>query len=141
MPPDPPRPAAAPGSPPGSRPRPWIAVILALAAALAACGSSPEATTPAATPEPPGEVNVSQDEAALVVMGELVRVYGTDADPFAREATFNLDSFDGAPAWRAEVIADIQLDGRRAQRAWTMWIGVQDGSPAVLHAQERSEQD
>lgn len=125
------RPARRPG---GSE----LLLAAAVAVALSGCSQAdPPLSKPISDHEPPGQVNVSQDEAALLVMGELVRIYGLEADAYASESIFTIGAYEGAPAWRADVVANVEIDGVRQEQAWTMWIGVEDGNPALLAAHER----
>ncbi len=85
-------------------------------------------------PGKPDAVRVTEEEAALVVAGELVRLYGLPADPVPVRVRFTREDLGGQPVWRVDAVVEVTLDGRRVRADWTFWVGQRDGRPAVVRS-------
>ncbi|MGH3440819.1 MAG: hypothetical protein ACRDUY_01995 [Nitriliruptorales bacterium] len=79
------------------------------------------------------------EEAALIALGEMFRVYGSGADPLPLEVTGEIDTHGGQPVWRVDGTYEVTVEGERRADRWTLWIGpTQDATLTVL-ATERSD--
>lgn len=73
------------------------------------------------------------EEAVLVAGGELVRIYGPEADPVPVEVEPSRDTVDGQLAWRLDVVAEVGAVERRREK-WTFWVGIRDDEAVVLRS-------
>lgn len=78
---------------------------------------------------------VSYEEATLLVTGELIRIYGLEADPVPLGITADPVVLEGRPAWMVETIVQVTIGERIVKRRWTFWVGSSDGRPAVLRSE------
>lgn len=114
--------------------------LLAVTFVLAgACGGSdglapPVVDRPAA---PQAEaVNLTLEEAGHLAAGQLIDVYGLDADPVPSAVQSRTVDYQGQQVWLLDITADLTHNGSGVQHHWRMWIGTPtDGPPAVLRAQ------
>lgn len=119
---------------------PFVAVSLVLVLAGRAAARRNPGTPPTRRAALLPRRTSARDEAALLVIGELVRIYGSDADPYAQDVRFTAEHFEGVPAWRADVIANLEIGGVRQQQRWTIWIGVRNRTPLVLGTEAQPRQ-
>lgn len=121
-----------PGQPRGIRVGVPVAMAAAVVLALGACGNGPGGGDGRLPPVP---FRVTEEEASLLVAGELIRIYGLEADPVPVEVSFTRGELDGQPVWRVDALVDVTLEGERVQRRWTFWVGERDGDPAILRSE------
>lgn len=99
---------------------------------LAGCGDPTVGESPPTPENQP--VAGSFEEAALVALGELFRIHGSDADPVPIEVTGEVVTHDGQQVWRLDGTYEVTIDNQRQQQRWTLWIGPTDASPLAVLA-------
>lgn len=83
-------------------------------------------------------INLTFEEAGFLASGQLVDIYGLDADPVPVDVEGQIATLDGQQVWRLDVTVDVTASGKRVSDDWRLWIGTPaDGPPAVLRAQRR----
>jgi hypothetical protein len=97
---------------------------------LAGCGEP--ATAPPSTSSSDQPIAGTFEEAALVALGELFRIYGTDAAPTPLEVSGEIDTHDGHEVWRLDGTYEVTVDNQRRHHRWTLWIGPTDDSPLTV---------
>lgn len=114
-------------------------LTIALVALATACGSGGGLETPVVDrPAAPQHeaIDLTLEEAGLFAAGQLIEIYGLDADPFPASVESQRVDYQGQEVWLLDVTADFADNGQRLQHYWRMWIGTPiDGPPAVLRAQ------
>lgn len=119
----------------GCRHRGRRAAAVTAAAVLLLAGCDDTAGDPTSNSSEDQLIGGSFEEAALVALGELFRIYGTDAAPAPLEVSGEIDTHDGQQVWRLDGTYEVTIDDQRRQQQWTLWIGPTDDSPlAVLDA-------
>lgn len=84
---------------------------------LAGCGDAP--ASPPSTSSDQLIVG-SFEEAALVALGELFRIYGADAGPAPLEVSGEIDTHAGQEVWRLDGTYEVTVDNQRRQHQWTI---------------------
>lgn len=102
------------------------------AAALLLTGCDDSEDPPRTTSSQEQPVAGSFEEAALVALGELFRIYGTEAAPAPLEVSGEIDTHDGQQVWRLDGTYEVTIDNQRRQQQWTLWIGPTDDSPLAV---------
>ena len=83
--------------------------------------------------EPP-VANPSIEGARVVVLSEVRKTYGAEADPFLVRLDAESVRLQGRPALRLEVIVGFGGAPREMQDQWTYRVGLRDEGPVVLRA-------
>jgi hypothetical protein len=110
-------------------------VLLVAAVGLGACEREASLREPSAEgPASGARVTVTKEEAALLASGELIRVYGLEADPVPVQVLFEQATLDGEPVWEVRALVSVTVGGERVERQWTIWVGQEDERPAVLRS-------
>lgn len=116
--------------------------LAGLVALTASCASSDHLDAPIIDRQvaPQAQAhNLTLEEAGLIASGQLIDIYGLDADPVPVAINSQIVELDGQKVWQLDITSDLTDNDQRIQRHWRMWIGTPtDGPPAVLRAQERS---
>lgn len=118
-------------------PRRWERVGAAVAPAVllfgGACGNSGgEADRASETVMEGVAPPLTVEEAGKLALGHLVRVYGRRADPVPQSVEWGRDRIGGRIAWRLEMRVAVGEGDERHEERWTVWVGVDEGRPAVL---------
>ncbi len=118
-----------------------LCLLTAFIALASACGTDDGFASPVVDREaaPQSEAdNLTLEEAGLLVAGELIDIYGLDADPVPVAVESEIVEFDGQTVWQLDLAVDVDQDGQRVRHQWRMWIGTPTrGLPDVLRAQQR----
>jgi hypothetical protein len=108
-----------------------------LAVTAVACSRADESSLVVDREPAPQEdaVALTIEEAGLIASGELVEIYGRDADPVPVRVDRRADTLGAQQVWRLDLLADVTVESKRATHRWVMWVGTPtDGDPAVLRA-------
>jgi len=120
-------------------------LLTALIALASACGTDSGFASPVVdrevAPQSAAE-NLTVEEAGLLASGQLIDIYGLDADPVPVAVAVAVESqiveLDSQMVWQLDLVVDLDEDGQRVRHEWRMWIGTPtDGPAAVLRAQQR----
>lgn len=114
----------------------WAAVGLAAACTAGGASGSCRAAVSVGT-DSPAAVSVgtgSFEEAAMIALGELFRVYGADAEPLPAAVRGEPTRIGTAPAWYVDGRYEVTVDGRREVHRWRLWVGNSGDGLAVLCA-------
>jgi hypothetical protein len=118
-----------------------LAGLIAFTALTSACGTGTGFAPPVVDREAAAQSdadNLTVEEAGLLASGQLIDVYGLDADPVPMAVESRIVEFDGQMVWQLELVVDLGENGRRVRHEWRMWIGTPiAGPPDVLRAQRR----
>jgi len=116
-------------------------LLTALIALASACGSNAGFAAPIVdrevAPQSAAE-NLTVEEAGLLAAGQLIDIYGLDADPVPVAVEGRIVELDSQMVWQLNLVVDLDQDGQRVRHEWRMWIGTPaQGLPDVLRAQQR----
>lgn len=114
-----------------------IGLAAAVAMAVMSCSRGDEQTLVVDRAPAPqeGAVDLTIEEAGLIASGELVQIYGREADPVPVRVDRRTDTLGTQQVWRLDLLADVTVESERVTHRWVMWVGTPtDGNPAVLRA-------
>jgi len=116
-------------------------LFTALIALASACGTDSGFASPDVDREIAPQLaaeNLTLEEAGLLAAGQLIDIYGLDADPVPVAVESQIVELDSQMVWQLDLVVDLDEQDQRVRHEWRMWIGTPtDGPPAVLRAQQR----